>query len=247
MFNIGDIIDGHTICLKALVGSHNYNFNTSQSDMDYKYFVWPTFDDLYSGKEYHKEVVTDTEDYTVHDIRKLPSLLWKANLNFIEILYSKDLTGNTTLLSYVERHKEELATMNMPRLYAAAMGMSYEKEKLMTKDSPARHTAILKYGFDPKSAHHAIRVINFLIRYKQTRSIADAFWYEDGSKSYLAQVKKGVFALDEIKEKLDSCRNTAILTCEEFFTDKPQNKEAFDSFNEFIKTSIYARITEEVL
>ena len=79
-FEVGDIIGNHVICLKALVGSHNYNLNTPSSDKDYKYFVYPTWDDLYDGKKYHKEVVTETEDYTVHDIRQLPMLIWKANL-----------------------------------------------------------------------------------------------------------------------------------------------------------------------
>lgn len=242
MFKVGDIVDGHIICLKALVGSHNYNLNTPESDRDYKYFVWPTFDDLYYNKEYHKEVVTEEEDYTIHDIRKLPSLLWKANLNFIEILYSRELTGNTQLLSYIKQHKEELGTMNLPRLYAAAMGMSYEKEKLMTKDSPARHEAIEKFGFDPKSAHHALRVVDFLIRYKKSGSIADSFWYKDGSGNYLSLVKKGSFTLEEINESLDNLRNTVVVTCENFFTNTKQNNEVLNSFNKFIKTAIYAMI-----
>ncbi|MBR1696444.1 MAG: nucleotidyltransferase domain-containing protein, partial [Selenomonas sp.] len=181
MFNSGDIIGGHTICLKALVGSHNYNLDTPESDKDYKYFVWPTFDDLYDNEMYHKEVVTDAEDYTVHDIRKLPMLLWKANLNFIEILYSKELTGDSDLLEYLEENKEELATMNLPGLYMAAMIMSIDKEKTMTKDSPARRDAIEKYGYDPKSACHALRVLDFLAKYCKTQDMAKAFWYPDGS------------------------------------------------------------------
>lgn len=36
--------------MKAIVGSHNYNLNTDTSDKDYKYFVLPTFDELYCGK-----------------------------------------------------------------------------------------------------------------------------------------------------------------------------------------------------
>ena len=45
-FNFGE----RKVVFKALVGSHNYNLNDETSDKDYKYFVLPTFDDLYTGK-----------------------------------------------------------------------------------------------------------------------------------------------------------------------------------------------------
>lgn len=72
--------------MSALVGSHNYNLNTEHSDLDYKYFVFPTFDDLYYKKEIAKSKTSDYLDYEVHDIRKLSQLWWKANINFIEVL-----------------------------------------------------------------------------------------------------------------------------------------------------------------
>ena len=32
---------GRTVAFKSLVGSHNYNLNTPESDKDYKVFVLP--------------------------------------------------------------------------------------------------------------------------------------------------------------------------------------------------------------
>ena len=243
MFDVGDIVDGHAICLKALVGSHNYNLNTPKSDKDYKYFVWPTFEDLYRNQEYHKEVVTNTEDYTIHDIRKLPSLLWKANLNFIEILYSRELSGNSTLIDYLTENREKLATMNLPRLYAASMGTSIQKEKLMLMDSPARHEAIQTYGYDPKSAHHAIRVVDFLTRYYKTRYFASAFWYEQDSmrRDALLWFKEGEFSLKTVKFHLDNYRNHA-KEVESFFVDQKPNPQPLEDLNKFIKAAIHERI-----
>ena len=43
---------GRNVAFKALVGSHNYNLNTSDSDKDYKLFVIPTLDDLYFNKSF---------------------------------------------------------------------------------------------------------------------------------------------------------------------------------------------------
>ena len=47
-----NLINNRVPVLKALVGSHNYNLNTPESDKDYKLFVLPTFDDLYSREDY---------------------------------------------------------------------------------------------------------------------------------------------------------------------------------------------------
>lgn len=241
MFNPGDIIGGHTICLKALVGSHNYNLNTPESDKDHKYFVWPTFDDLYENKMFHKEVVTDIEDYTIHDVRMLPTLFWKANLNFLEILYSQELEGDEALIDYLMEHRKELSTMNMHGLYAAAMGMSHEKEKLMTKDSPARHEAIEKYGYDPKSACHALRVVSFLIRYHETHDMAKAFWYSDEQeRERMLNIKKGGdLMLSEIRIFLGAARERARYL-EDF--DKPQNKGAYEAFQYWLKEAVCTKL-----
>ena len=51
--------------LKALVGSHNYNLNTPESDKDYKLFVLPTYDDLYERKDYSVSVESSKEDIVV--------------------------------------------------------------------------------------------------------------------------------------------------------------------------------------
>ena len=242
MFNTGDIIDGHTICLKALVGSHNYNLDTPESDRDYKYFVWPTFDDLYENKMFHKEVVTDTEDYTVHDIRMLPTLLWKANLNFIEILYSQELEGDEALIDYLTEHRKELSTMNMHGLYAAAMDMSYEKEKLMTKDSPARHDAIEKYGYDPKSACHALRVVDFLRKYHVFRDMSDAFWYPTGSLDYtgIMDIKQGKLSLQDFKDCLYDIREIA--ESFKYSFSAPKDELTYNDFRIFLMQKVRERL-----
>lgn len=248
MFDVGDVVDGHTICLKALVGSHNYNLNTERSDKDYKYFVWPTFDDLYEHKMYHKDVVTETEDYTIHDIRKLPMLLWKANLNFIEILYSQYLDGDRELVSYLTVNRMLLATMNLHGLYNAAVGMSFEKEKLMTKDSPARHEAIEEYGYDPKSACHAYRVLNFLCKYHDTESMEQAFWYSSSpmsNRKFLLDIKAGTFSLEAVRQMIHGIRANVTENCKEKFCSYESDEETYNALQNWLKNKIRQRIVEE--
>ena len=90
---------GRQVVLKALTGSHNYNLNTPDSDKDYKFFVTPTFDDLYSGNRFSNGKQSDEMDYTVHDIRQLSHLLWKSNPNFIEVLFSQEFEGEAIFLT----------------------------------------------------------------------------------------------------------------------------------------------------
>lgn len=84
------------VSFKALVGSYNYNLQTESSDKDYKVFFLPSFEGLYSGEKYSKSITSDTEDIEYHGIRKLPDMLWKSNVNFLEVLFSveevKDLS-----------------------------------------------------------------------------------------------------------------------------------------------------------
>ena len=46
--------------LKFLVGSHNYNLNTEESDKDWKVFLYPSFDNLYNNT-YNTRPTTITE------------------------------------------------------------------------------------------------------------------------------------------------------------------------------------------
>ena len=95
---------------KALVGSHNYNLNTQTSDKDYKVFVLPTFDDLFSGRQFSK-ATTGEIDIEYHDIRKLSNLLWKSNINFLEVLFSEELEINTSLTKDSKDKIEEIINL----------------------------------------------------------------------------------------------------------------------------------------
>jgi len=244
MLDITKKYDGHEFALAVLVGSHNYNLNTEGSDKDYKYFVWPTIDDLLDGKKYHHESISAKEDFTIHDIRNLPSLFWKGNLNFLEILFSIEMVGNAKLISYLDAHKKDLTMGNIKRVFDACMGMSFEKEKLMLKDSPGRHESIEKFGFDTKSAHHAIRVLNFLMRFYMSHGdFKSAIWYDnlDPAKGYLLSVKRGERPLDAVKRTISTSR-AMLEPFREWYSTQPVRKEVFDSCDEFIKDMIKKRI-----
>ena len=164
----------------ALVGSHNYNLHNEHSDKDYKAFVLPTFHDLYKGKMYHNSSMSQDVDLDVHDVRRIPNLFWKANINFLEVLFSMEIKVEVGYAEFVEEmfaNKERIAAANLPYLYNACVGMSLRKRKGMDKYSESMEYS-RQFGYNIKEAAHSFRMLDFLERYAKFGSFADAIWYE---------------------------------------------------------------------
>ena len=154
------------VSFKALVGSHNYNLQTETSDKDYKAFFIPSFIDLYYGEKYSKSITSDTEDIEYHDIRKLPDMLWKSNVNFLEVLFSVEVEKYDELYDKLRSKREEIARMNLPYLYDACMGMFNQKYKEFKRDVAYEdESCVVPMKQQPekvyKHAMSALRILDF--------------------------------------------------------------------------------------
>lgn len=208
-------LGGRKELFRALVGSHNYNLNTSESDKDYKIFVAPIFDDLYFNKQFSNSIIGETEDYDIHDIRKVSHLWWKANVNFVEVLFSEDIVinkGDTwletqKLLSEIFRMKNDIAKMNLPYLYDACIGMHITKKKQIDKGTAGTQHLVDKFGYDTKQAMHSIRILDFLRRFAENEftDFKKAIWYDNDeyNKQYLLNVKNGKISKEKFYEMAD--------------------------------------------
>ena len=231
---------------KVLVGSHNYNLNTPESDEDYKLFVLPTFDDLYSKTDFTKSIVTDEVDCTIYDIRKLVHLFWASNVNYLEVLYSKKteilLSNNDT--SYddiidIFNHREQLCKMNMPYLFSACKGMYYNKLAPMKNANNKDYNEKLGYG--PKHAMAAYRILDFLERYKSNLDMAkpnpfeNAIYYSDEEKEELLNIRKGIYSFEQIQTILDRKLKQVNESCKKFYTEKMPDEALKDWLTEKLK------------
>lgn len=191
------------VVMKALVGSHNYNLNDKTSDKDYKLFVLPTFDDLYEGKMYSKSVIGEAEDYDIHDIRSMGNLLWKANLNYIEPLFSREIKLDDEL-HFLTYYRELIARMNLPTLYKACIGTHLTKMKLLSKGTSGTKHLVDKFGYDTKQAMHAYRVLDFLERYVASgfTSFEKAIRYNEEEGKELLAIKEGKYSEEDIRKIL---------------------------------------------
>lgn len=209
---------GRKVAFKSLVGSHNYNLNTIESDKDYKVFIIPTFDDLYFNNTFSKSYIGKTEDFDVHDIRKCSSLWYKANVNFLEVLFSEEFSINHNLdnkskllIAELYQMKNDIAKMNLKYLYDACIGMYYNKIKYLEKGTEGTQHLVDKFGYDTKQALHAWRILDFLRRFADTgfNDFKSAIWYseDDIKRRFLLDLKNGMYSLNEYKETVANTLN----------------------------------------
>lgn len=196
-------IENREVVLCALTGSHNYNLNTPTSDEDWKYFVAPTFDDLYNGKFFSTGKTSETLDYTVHDVRQLGNLIWKANINFIEVLFSRDSVWDAEL-NFLFNGKEKWASMNIPAFRNATYGMHLQKMGNLHKGTATTAPLVEKFGFDTKEACHALRCLYVLEKFANTSNMAKALWFNEGEKrDTLLAVKAGEMTESDFRAEVE--------------------------------------------
>jgi uncharacterized protein len=188
----------------ARVGSHEYDLNTATSDEDFKEFVLPTFDDLYYGRMYANQTIQKDLDVDVHDIRKIPELFAKSNLNFLETLYSTKTVTNPFFKEEVEEifsMKDQIVTMNLTQLYKSCRGMHKNKMGLLEKGTEGTQHLVDKFGYDTKQAQHAYRCLSFLQRFHNNgfSDFKQSITYTGTDKKFIMSIKEGYFTLNEFR------------------------------------------------
>ncbi|KGN04183.1 DNA polymerase beta superfamily protein [Clostridium haemolyticum] len=227
--------EGRKELFRVLVGSHNYNLNTETSDKDYKLFVAPTFNDLYFNNQFSKSYIGETEDYDVHDIRKISSLWWKSNVNFLEVLFSKKFLipdnidiKTKFLITEIYNMRNEIVKMNLPYLYNACIGMHINKKKQVDKGTQGTQHLVNKYGYDTKQAMHSIRILDFLIRFANNNftDFKKAIWYEkdECNRKWLLNIKNGVYSKSDFESMAEYMLSIAKEHEEKYKTQKPNEK-----------------------
>jgi predicted nucleotidyltransferase len=130
----------------AMVGSHNYNLADSNSDYDFKLFIYPTFMDLYNGakKNGHDVKIKDC-DLKTTDIRKLKDCLVKSSFNFAETFFSDDIfiptneneeldKANKEMINFFIHNREGLAALNVRYLIKTTKSIIQSRTNAFTNN-----------------------------------------------------------------------------------------------------------------
>lgn len=231
---------GRKVVLIAKVGSENYNLKDNLSDEDYKVYVLPSKEDLYTGGNRFVKSFTGDVDFIVHDIRDLEKQLDKSNINFIEVLFSVELTALTPELEMLVELREEIARMNLPFLFDASFGMM--NNKLKTFEKGTKDTALLvgKYGYCTKSFMTAYRGFDFILRYHGNgfTSFLEAVRYNEEERAFLLSMKHGAFSKEEAREMLADLRER-VKELEPVFYARPLIEQTRKRVNELLVALVF--------
>jgi len=232
-------INNRLAILCALTGSHNYNLNTKNSDRDSKIFIMPNIDDIYNHKIFTKSynIEFNNNDFSVYDIRRLPDLLCKSNCNFMEMLFTVDLSIHEMFTKEIEEiynMKDEIARFNLSFLYTSL----YNNARLFQDE-------YIKKG-NMKSASHCLRLLRTLQKYalNDFTDFKKALWFENNPKDLIMYIKTGEY--DENRYSFSSINIPKLLSDEFRKAEKFESKykqydyvqETEDKLNKIVKDMV---------
>ncbi|MCL1984648.1 MAG: nucleotidyltransferase domain-containing protein [Methanomassiliicoccaceae archaeon] len=230
---------GKAVAVCSLTGSRNQNLNSESSDHDMIAFVVPTLDDMYGRSEYFKEIKGKGFEINVHDLRKLPDLLWRSNPSALELLFSEErhMSGGLDTLLYGNR--ERIAGMNLPYLYNSSVGTCRHKMKSLEKGTISTQHLVQMYGYDTKQGMHALRMLHLLEWYADDGRFETAIRFDGTDKGkerreFLLSVRNGKFTLNEMKDAIEN----KIKDVEERYKERYMNAEPDREMIETIRTKV---------
>lgn len=242
------------LSFEALYGSHNYKLNRPDSDEDMMYYYNPSFMDMYEGKMAEDNINDKSTDRKHHDVRKIPLLFYKANLNFLEILYSCRVISLDGLFEKLAAEREAISSMNIPYLYDGCMGMFNRNFKILERDA---HYVTKEYFDDPlahakklgKSGAAAYRILDFAERYADQgfEGFASAFAYEPSiakDKAFIdvfMAMRDGVLTYQELVQILKE-KEEKVNALKDYFKEQTVKEEV----NQFVNKTIQQHVQEHI-
>mgnify|MGYP003295943996 CR=1 FL=1 len=171
---------GYEIVCVCLQGSQNYGLDEDsddyQSDIDTKAIVLPPLDDFIAAASPVSTVVImdNNEHAEVKDIRVMFDMFKKANISYIELLYTDFKIINPEWAELIEplfANRARISNYHRNQFLRCIAGMAMEKRKALCHPYPNLIEKIEKWGYDGKQLHHCVRLYNFITRFLNGESL----------------------------------------------------------------------------
>ena len=165
---------GYEVVCVCLQGSQNYGLDEYSdeymSDIDTKAIVLPPLDDFIAASPPVSTVIImdNNEHAEVKDIRVMFEMFKKANISYIELLFTDFKIINPEWAEFIEplfANRELISKYNRNQFLRCIAGMAKEKRKALCHPYPNLIEKIEKYGYDGKQLHHCVRLCNFIKRF----------------------------------------------------------------------------------
>ena len=190
---------GYEVVCICLQGSQNYGLDEYSdeymSDIDTKAIVLPPLDDFIAAAPPVSTVVImdNNEHAEVKDIRIMFDMFKKANISYIELLFTEFKIINPEWAEFIEplfANRELISKYNRNQFLRCIAGMALEKRKALCHPYPNLIEKIEKYGYDGKQLHHCVRLYNFIERFVNGESLDTCYKVKAPMHNILMNYKK---------------------------------------------------------
>ena len=190
---------GYEVVCVCLQGSQNYGLDEYSdeymSDIDTKAIVLPPLDDFIAAAPPVSTVVImdNNEHAEVKDIRIMFDMFKKANISYIELLFTEFKIINPEWAEFIEplfANRELISKYNRNQFLRCIAGMTMEKRKALCHPYPNLIEKIEKYGYDGKQLHHCVRLYNFIERFVNGESLDTCYKVKAPMHNILMNYKK---------------------------------------------------------
>ena len=221
---------GYEVVCVCLQGSQNYGLDEYSdeymSDIDTKAIVLPPLDDFIAAAPPVSTVVimANNEHAEVKDIRIMFDMFKKANISYIELLFTEFKIINPEWAEFIEplfANRELISKYNRNQFLRCIAGMVMEKRKALCHPYPNLIEKIEKYGYDGKQLHHCVRLYNFIERFVNGESLNTCYKVKAPMHYILMNYKK---QKDMYGDELNKER--AIKICDHYVAEIDKIKDA---------------------
>ena len=190
---------GYEVVCVCLQGSQNYGLDEYSdeyiSDIDTKAIVLPPLDDFIAAAPPVSTVVImdNNEHAEVKDIRIMFEMFKKANISYIELLFTEFKIINPEWEPYIRDlfdYRASIAAYHRNQFLRCIAGMAMEKRKALCHPYPNLIEKIEKYGYDGKQLHHCVRLYNFIERFVNGESLDTCYKITAPMHNILMNYKK---------------------------------------------------------
>lgn len=151
---------------EMLGGSHSYNLNIPESDIDNRYiFLNSEISNVIGLSRYdHQDGIKNKnrEDFFGFELRRYFNLLKRGNTSAYEILWNKNWISKTKEWDKILENKNEFIDLN--KAYASMKGYAFSERKLINGEKigqlgGSRQIKLKQYGYSPKNTVNALRLL----------------------------------------------------------------------------------------
>ena len=221
---------GYEVVCVCLQGSQNYGLDECSdeymSDIDTKAVVLPPLDDFIAAAPPVSTVVImdNNEHAEVKDIRIMFDMFKKANISYIELLFTEFKIINPEWAEFIEplfANRELISKYHRNQFLRCIAGMAMEKRKALCHPYPNLIEKIEKYGYDGKQLHHCVRLYNFIERFVNGESLDTCYKVKAPMHNILMNYKKQKDAYGN-----ELSQEKAIEICDYYVTEIGKIKDA---------------------